>query len=238
MLYLDVLKNGYKKSFTIEGRASRSEFWLFQLHVPVILYICMFLDPMGDSGGVLVFFLSVLGSIPAEFSLIIRRLHDVGYSGWVFLLLLIPFIGQFYALILLLRPSEEENKYGPEPITYEIQNNITYEIENGSTLTKEKVGVDENTNRANIGDNALLLPIAMAIGLILIFAGGFSQANVSMALESCGDIPQFGTESDTDDYHDCLKDARTKSENATRMSTLGFVISLLVIYLRISRIDI
>ena len=46
----------------------------------------------------------------------VRRLHDVGKSGWVLLIGLIPLVGAIWLLILLLRDSEAgENKYGPNP---------------------------------------------------------------------------------------------------------------------------
>ena len=46
----------------------------------------------------------------------VRRLHDVGKSGWMLLIGLIPLVGAIWLLILLLRDSEAgENKYGPNP---------------------------------------------------------------------------------------------------------------------------
>jgi len=46
----------------------------------------------------------------------VRRLHDVGKSGWMFLICLIPLIGPIWLLILLLNPSNPgENKYGSSP---------------------------------------------------------------------------------------------------------------------------
>ena len=46
----------------------------------------------------------------------VRRLHDVGKSGWILLIGLIPIVGAIWLLILLLRDSEAgENKFGPDP---------------------------------------------------------------------------------------------------------------------------
>lgn len=46
----------------------------------------------------------------------VRRLHDIGKSGWMLLIGLIPLVGAIWLLILLLRDSEAgENKYGPNP---------------------------------------------------------------------------------------------------------------------------
>ena len=46
----------------------------------------------------------------------VRLLHDIGKSGWMLLIGLIPIVGAIWLLILLLRDSEAgENKYGPNP---------------------------------------------------------------------------------------------------------------------------
>ncbi|MAJ32884.1 MAG: hypothetical protein CMC18_09645 [Flavobacteriaceae bacterium] len=46
----------------------------------------------------------------------VRRLHDVGKSGWMLLIALIPLIGAIWLLVLYLTNSNPgENKYGPNP---------------------------------------------------------------------------------------------------------------------------
>ena len=46
----------------------------------------------------------------------VRRLHDMGYSGWFMLLNLVPFVGLVFGLVLLVWPGQEgENKYDPQP---------------------------------------------------------------------------------------------------------------------------
>ena len=52
-------------------------------------------------------------SIPST-CLMIRRLHDVGRSGWFMFISFIP-IGGFILLLHLLMPSEGANQYGPAP---------------------------------------------------------------------------------------------------------------------------
>ena len=54
-------------------------------------------------------FLPALGAV-------VRRLHDVGKSGWMYLIILIPLIGIIWLLVLLVKDSQEgENIYGPNP---------------------------------------------------------------------------------------------------------------------------
>ena len=46
----------------------------------------------------------------------VRRLHDVGKSGWMLLIALIPIIGTIWLIVLYLSDSEPgENEYGPSP---------------------------------------------------------------------------------------------------------------------------
>ena len=46
----------------------------------------------------------------------VRRLHDVGKSGWMYLIALIPFIGAIWLLVLMVTDGESsENNYGINP---------------------------------------------------------------------------------------------------------------------------
>jgi uncharacterized membrane protein YhaH (DUF805 family) len=46
----------------------------------------------------------------------VRRLHDVGKSGWMLLVALIPLIGAIWLLILFCKDSQpQENKWGANP---------------------------------------------------------------------------------------------------------------------------
>jgi len=46
----------------------------------------------------------------------VRRLHDVGKSGWMILVVLIPLIGAIWLLVLMVTDSNSgENQYGQNP---------------------------------------------------------------------------------------------------------------------------
>jgi len=46
--------------------------------------------------------------------LIIRRAHDLGYTGWISVITYIPLVGIILEIILLFVPSHpNENKFGP-----------------------------------------------------------------------------------------------------------------------------
>ena len=61
--------------------------------------------------------IAFLGTIPASLSVGCRRLHDMGYSGWWQLLMIIPLAGMIILLIWSAMPGNTEaNQYGP-PVT-------------------------------------------------------------------------------------------------------------------------
>ena len=55
--------------------------------------------------------------------LLVRRLHDVGLTGWLWLGTLVPGIGQAWALVIPLLPSQKgENRHGKEPKVKRLKN--------------------------------------------------------------------------------------------------------------------
>lgn len=120
-----------KRYVGFSGRASRNEYWKFSLvttAVGAILYLVVSLLAllMDATGG---FFFGtimsyVLGSIWSlllilpTLSVTVRRLHDNGYSGWWYFIILVPFIGIFWLLYLTLKKNNlRENQYG-KPVHY------------------------------------------------------------------------------------------------------------------------
>ena len=49
-------------------------------------------------------------------AVVVRRLHDVGKSGWFYLIALIPLIGIIWLLVLMCTDGDKgDNAYGPDP---------------------------------------------------------------------------------------------------------------------------
>jgi uncharacterized membrane protein YhaH (DUF805 family) len=58
----------------------------------------------------------LLGSIIPHIAVTIRRQHDIGISGWFYLLIFVPYVGNLIILVFTLIPSQaNENKWGPIP---------------------------------------------------------------------------------------------------------------------------
>lgn len=116
--YLEV----WKKRLDINGRASRTEYWMFTL-INFILAFCaavldnLFGTTLGDLPYGLIYILYLLAVLVPAFSVTVRRLHDTGKSAWMLLLLLIPFVGAVWIFVLTVLDSNPgENEYGPMPI--------------------------------------------------------------------------------------------------------------------------
>lgn len=48
-------------------------------------------------------------------SMVVRRLHDTGRSGWYYLFILIPLVGPIMLLVWICSDSKEDNRWGPNP---------------------------------------------------------------------------------------------------------------------------
>lgn len=58
----------------------------------------------------------LLAIILPSLAVAVRRLHDIGKSGWMILISLIPLIGGIWLLVLLVTDSNPgDNQYGPNP---------------------------------------------------------------------------------------------------------------------------
>ena len=113
MPFMDAAKTCVQKSFTIEGRASRSEYWWFYLAFGIANIGLTIVDSaLGTPLALL-----LLALIPASFCAAIRRMHDIGKSGWWLLIGLIPLIGGLVLLYWFLFDGGQPhaNQYGAVP---------------------------------------------------------------------------------------------------------------------------
>ncbi len=103
------------------GRARRTEYWMFVLFNFIFSMATMLLDTLFGSTteamdfGFINGFYSLAVLIPS-LAVGVRRLHDIGKSGWMILISLIPIIGWIWIFVLLVREgTPEENIYGANP---------------------------------------------------------------------------------------------------------------------------
>ncbi len=98
-----------------DGRSRRSEFWYFTLFSILISWALTAVSYLIMGSELLSYVWSVAALIPS-LAVWVRRLHDLGKSGWNFLLVLIPLVG-FILLIGWAATDGQEgtNQYGPDP---------------------------------------------------------------------------------------------------------------------------
>ncbi|MBD1139053.1 DUF805 domain-containing protein [Pelagibacterales bacterium SAG-MED46] len=113
MNFSESLNTCVKKYFVFEGRASRSEYWWFQLIVSPSYFISTFLE---NEISYLFLGITLFTLIPA-ISAGVRRLHDTNRSGFFLLISFIPFIGGIILLFFLIpKGTKGKNRFGSDPL--------------------------------------------------------------------------------------------------------------------------
>lgn len=113
------MMNPLKRYTQFNGRASRSEFWWFQLFIVIVSipsYILSFIAgytgsqslALVSTGLSLVTWLAVIVPMIA---VTVRRLHDTDRSGWWYLLALVPFAGLAVLVFMLLPGTPGDNQF-------------------------------------------------------------------------------------------------------------------------------
>lgn len=129
---VQAIKRFYKKYAQFSGRASRSEYWwvaLFMFLVYAVLSVLMSTvgsevvnsntvtsatsysySVRSEPNGLgiflsLLFLVFLLAHIIPSIALAVRRLHDANMSGFLYLLILIPFLGSLILLVFFVLPS-------------------------------------------------------------------------------------------------------------------------------------
>ena len=116
MTFTESVSVCFKKYFVFEGRASRSEYWWFQLIVAPAYIIFEITDSESSPVSFLFLVIALLTLIPA-ISAGVRRLHDTNKSGFYLLLSFIPFIGGLIVLFFLIaQGTKGKNRFGADPI--------------------------------------------------------------------------------------------------------------------------
>lgn len=113
----------FKNYVCFRGRATRSEYWYFYLFNTIIFFalwgaaIAIAKSPTSDilTGGALAY---LCATICPQFAAMVRRLHDIGKSGWFWVVTFIPLVGGIILIVFLSKKGTPgENIYGP-PVTY------------------------------------------------------------------------------------------------------------------------
>ena len=104
-----------QKYCDFKGRARRSEYWWFELGYCILSGVLSGLGQNSMIFSVISGIVSLALLLPA-LGVSVRRLHDIGKSGWWLLIELIPVVGLIIIIVWQCKDSEPgDNQYGPNP---------------------------------------------------------------------------------------------------------------------------
>ena len=106
-----------EKYCNFEGRARRSEYWWFALANSIVSYVAGFIGGLiSPTAYYVLAILVMLGLLLPGLGVAVRRMHDIGKSGWWLLIGLIPIVGAIILIVWCCQDSQpQENEYGPSP---------------------------------------------------------------------------------------------------------------------------
>ena len=123
MSFMDATKSCLQQYVGFSGRASRSEYWFAYLSF-IVAVMGMFtlsivslfvVDALASLMGLLTFGVYIGGFLPL-LAVSVRRLHDLGKSGWLFLIGLVPIVGGILLFVWFVSEGDPyENEYGAVP---------------------------------------------------------------------------------------------------------------------------
>jgi uncharacterized membrane protein YhaH (DUF805 family) len=117
--------------FSFNGRIRRSQWWAARLSLIGVALVLLFAGVLGvgllHMGGVgatnsgpavaigILILLPVVAWIDAALG--VKRLHDQNLTGWLFALILVPYLGGLFSFIWLgcLDGTPKRNQFGPSP---------------------------------------------------------------------------------------------------------------------------
>ncbi|VXB52904.1 conserved membrane hypothetical protein [Pseudomonas sp. 8AS] len=111
---------GELRVFSVTGRIGRVRYLGWSMAMAFAAMGVGLLAALGSAispaiGIILVIALAI-GAIVVGVQIGVQRLHDIGWSGWLLLLNLVPVVGGVFSLIMLLVPgTTAANRYGPPP---------------------------------------------------------------------------------------------------------------------------
>ena len=125
MTFTESVRSALTKYATFSGRACRSEYWWYVLFVFLVDAVSILLDQiLGTAGefdgslfgerGIVELLASIALFLPG-LGVLIRRLHDAGWSGWWLLTFVPPFL-----FFVFMKGDDGPNEYGRNPLAEDL----------------------------------------------------------------------------------------------------------------------
>jgi uncharacterized membrane protein YhaH (DUF805 family) len=135
MTFTSAIATCFRKYADFSGRARRSEYWKFMFFTMIVevlttavftTIIPIVVDINGSEISLIYLAACLIFALP-KLAVSVRRLHDIGKSGWFYLISLIPVVGQIIFFIWCVKDSEARtNKYGKDPKDFRSMMQIQY----------------------------------------------------------------------------------------------------------------
>lgn len=112
----------WQRAADFSGRSRRKEYWIFNLFNAIVAIVLVLLavafSDEGKPSTIPFFLVFVYGAVIfiPSLSVTIRRLHDIGKSGWWYFIGFIPLIGAIILFVFTLLDGEPNaNQWGLDP---------------------------------------------------------------------------------------------------------------------------
>ncbi|MDQ0493805.1 MULTISPECIES: DUF805 domain-containing protein [Paenibacillus] len=106
---------GLQNYVGFQGRARRTEYWMFVLFNVIASFIIGLIDGLFGLTPILTYIYSLAVLLPS-LAVTARRLHDTGRSGWWILIALIPVVGTIILIVFTCQDSQpNDNQHGKNP---------------------------------------------------------------------------------------------------------------------------
>jgi len=112
--YLKCIKGHYAD---FDGRARRTEYWMFYLvNILVFIALAILIGVLQTPSLMILYVIYALATLLPSLAVSVRRMHDLGKSGWWVLIALVPAIGGIWFFVLtVLAGTVGSNQYGADP---------------------------------------------------------------------------------------------------------------------------
>jgi uncharacterized membrane protein YhaH (DUF805 family) len=112
------IASGFANYVNFSGRATRPQYWYFVLFLFIVGIVAVLIDfgvfNATDIGPTNAIF--TLATFLPSLAVTIRRLHDIGRTGWWVFLAFVPIIGIIVLIVWACQRGEAgPNAYGPPP---------------------------------------------------------------------------------------------------------------------------
>jgi len=163
--YLKVLK----QYADFSGRARRKEYWMFTLFNVIIIIALFFANfimgrlfyPIPSFIGMIltiIFYCYPLAILIPSLAVCVRRLHDIGKSGWYYLIGLIPFVGEIILFVWFCQDSQAgQNQWGANPKGYGSVTTFSQPKDDASTTISSQPDIlDQIEKLAKLKESGIL----------------------------------------------------------------------------------